>query len=119
MQKKVSEVEHRTTRDYASELADHISYFKPFVKEDNNEQDGQFCCLAKYGGVYTVAYDDSGDITIEMSVLDGWDTIWHGQWNPSTDMETFIERIWYGYTGDQLTENDDDMTDEESETDTE
>ena len=43
------------------------------------------------------------------------------QWDPKTDMETFIERIWDGYTGDRLTEQDDDeeedLTDEESEND--
>ena len=119
MQKKVNEVEHRTTRDYASELADKIAYNAPFVKEANSEHNGTFCCLSKVADVYTIDYDDSGDITIQQIVGFGWDTIWQGQWNPSTDMEIFIERIWYGYTGDQLTatNDEDDEDDEEFETD--
>ena len=121
MQKIESEVERKTTKDYARELADELSYSKPFIKEDNRDDYGRFCCLPKWGGVYTVAYDTSGDITIEMSVLDGWDTIWHGQWNPETDIDAFVQRIWNGETGDELTEKDDDdededLTDEESET---
>jgi len=116
---KVNEVEHRTTRDYARAIADEIASYKPFVREDSNEHDGQFCCWSKSNDVYTVGYDAGGDIIIEQLVGFGWNVIWHGQWNPTTDMETFIERMWYGDTGDQLTatNDEDDEDDDESETD--
>jgi hypothetical protein len=115
MQKMLS----KTAKDYANDLAERLSDGKPFVKEDNGDNYGQFCCLAKWGGVYTVAYYGDGDIIIEISILDGWNTIWQGRWDTEIDMETFIERIWDGDTGDQLTEKKDeeDLTDEESEND--
>ena len=116
----MQKMESKTTNDYARDLAERLSDGTPFVKEDNSDAYGQFCSLAKWGGVYTVAYYGNGDIIIEVSILDGWNPIWQGQWDTETDMETFIERIWDGYTGDKLTEKDDDeegLTDEESEND--
>ena len=115
----MQKMEGKTTKDYASDLAERLSDGTPFVKEDNSDAYGQFCSLAKWGGVYTVAYYGNGDIIIEVSNLDGWSTIWQGQWTTDIDMETFIERIWDGCTGDQLTEKKDeeDLTDDESEND--
>jgi len=107
------QTESKTTKEYARDLADELSENKPFVSEDNSDDFGQFCCLAKWGGVYTVDYSGNGDIVIEISILDGWNTIWQGRWDPKIDMETFIERIWDGYTGDKLTEKDEDDDDDD------
>ena len=110
----LSKTKRKTVKDYARDLADEIACNQLFIREDNSDEDGQFCCFTKCGDVYTVAYSSDENIIIEKSVFGGWDTIWYGQWNPETDVETFVQRIWNGYTGDKLTEKDED---EESETD--
>jgi len=104
---------NKTTAEYARALADKIAYNAPFVKEANNEHNGTFCCLSKIADVYTIDYDDGGDITIQKYTGFEWNTIWDGRWDPETDMTKFIEHIWYGYTGDQLIEKKDEGDEDE------
>ena len=109
----------KTTAEYARELADGMADCRLYVREGSNDQDGGFCIWSKSNTVYTIAYDSCGTITIDCLEYDGWNVIWQGRWDPKIDMETFIERIWYGDTGDKLTEKDEDEDDEDFEADTE
>ena len=117
-------ITNKTTREYAENLANGMADCRLYVQKGSNDQDGGFCFWSKSNTVYTIAYDSSGTITIDCLDYDGWNVIWNGNWDPETDMDKFIERIWDGDTGDKLTEKDDDddeddADDEESESDSE
>jgi hypothetical protein len=102
-----------TIKDYARELADELAYRKPFIQEDNSDQEGHFCCVTESNDVYAVSYDITGIITIErlgqgLEREPGWYVVWSGQWNPETDVLEFAQNILDKEIGDEWTEDEDD-----------